>query len=300
MQIRSYDHKGDYERVGQFLLDAFRPTENHLTWLQPRWEYMHFLPWTQELDLTKFGIAERDGQMIGIVHFEANEAEVFIQAHPDHQQVRFAMLDYAEQNGFQGMSQSRNRLFRAVYVNDFDRELEAEVDARGYEKWVDFAQPMSVFNLDEQPVPAPELPEGYRVQSLADENDFHKINRVLWRGFNHEGPPPEEEVEGRRYAQRAPNFRKDLTIVAVAPDGNYASFCGMWYIPQNEVAYLEPLATDPDYRRMGMARAAVYESMRRVKALGARKVYVGSAQEFYLALGFEVKFTAYPWAKILD
>jgi predicted N-acetyltransferase YhbS len=260
---------------------------------------MHFHPSIKAMDLSKIGIAEEYGEILGVVHFEANHAEVFIQAHPDHQELKEILLDHAENDGFQGMSRSKNRLFRAVFVNDFDAELESIVIERGYEKWEDFAQPMALYMMD-KPVPPVELPAGYQVQSLAEENDLRKINRVLWRGFNHPGSPPEEEIEGRKFGQQAPNFRKDLTIVTVAPDGNYVSYCGMYYIPQNKIAYLEPLATDPDYRRMGMAKAAVYESMRRVKELGAKEVWVGSGQEFYLALGFEVKFTAYPWAVFLD
>jgi predicted N-acetyltransferase YhbS len=144
------------------------------------------------------------------------------------------------------------------------------------------------------------LPEGFSLQSLADENDLHKINRVLWHGFDHPGPPPEEEIEGRAFAQKAPNVRKDLTIVVVAPDGNYVSYGGMWHIKENKVAYVEPVATDPDYRRMGLGKAAVLESVRRAAAEGAQVAWVGSGQGFYSAIGFEAKFSAVPWVKYLD
>lgn len=299
MKIRHYNHAEDFEAVGKFLIKAYRPTNKLETWLQPRWEYMHFFPEMEKMDLTKIGIAEENGEISGVVNFEANLAEVFIHAHPDHPELKESLLDYAEKNGFEGMSRSKNRLFRVVFVNDFDTELEALVKARGYEQWDHFEQPMAVYTLD-KPIPDAPLPEGFRVQSLEDENDLHKINNVLWRGFNHAGDPPEAEVPSRKLAQQAPNFRKDLTIVTVEPGGNYVTFCGMWYVPENEIAYLEPLATDPDYRRMGMGRAAVYESMRRVKALGAKKVFVGSGQEFYQRLGFEVQYTAWPWVVYLD
>jgi hypothetical protein len=29
------------------------------------------------------------------------------------------------------------------------------------------------------------MPPGFRLKSLADDSDRHKIHRVLWRGFNH-------------------------------------------------------------------------------------------------------------------
>jgi predicted N-acetyltransferase YhbS len=254
---------------------------------------------TLKLDLSKIGVAEQNGEIVGVVHFEANEAEVFIQVHPNHPELRFDLFEYAEDTNFSGMSKSTNRLFRAVYVNDFDKELEQLVIDRGYEKWEHFAQEKSSLLLD-KPLQEITLPEGFRLQSLTDENDFKKINRVLWRGFNHPGPPPEEEIEGRKFAQQAPNFRKDLTIVVVAPDGNYVSYSGMWHIKENKVAYVEPVATDPDFRRMGLGKAAVLECVRRAAAEGAEIAWVGSGLDFYAAIGFEIKFAAIPWIKFLD
>jgi len=76
---------------------------------------------------------------------------------------------------------------------------------------------------------------------------------LLHRGFDQPGEPPEDGLEGRRFMQWAPNFRKDLQVVVEAPNGVFASYCGMWYESVNRIAYVEPVATDPDYRRMGRA-----------------------------------------------
>ena len=65
-------------------------------------------------------------------------------------------------------------------------------------------------------------------------------------------------------------------IVVEAPDGRFVSYCGMWYEPVHSIAYVEPVATDPDYRRMGLGRAAVMEGIRRCGALGATEAWVGS------------------------
>jgi predicted N-acetyltransferase YhbS len=299
IQIRSYDFDKDFVRVGQFLIETYCPGEVYANWLQARWEYMHFHPVIRELDLTRIGVAEAQGEIVGVVHFEGNETEVFIQVHPDHSELRYVLFAYAEETDFQGISKSTGRLIRAVYVNDFDKELEQLAEESGYEKWENFAQEKASMNL-EVPLPEVSLPEGFSLQSLADENDLHKINQVLWRGFDHPGPPPEEEIEGRAFAQQAPNFRKDLTIVVVAPDGNYVAYGGMWHIKENKVAYVEPVATDPDYRRMGLGKAAVLESVRRAAAEGAKVAWVGSGLKFYSAIGFEVKFAAVPWIKFLD
>ena len=124
-----------------------------------------------------------------------------------------------------------------------------------------------------------------------------QINRVLWRGFNHEGPAPEQYVAGRADVEKAPLYRPELTVMVQAPDGNLVSYCGIWYVPANRLAYVEPVATDPDYRRRGLARAAVLEAIRRAGLLGATRAIVGSGLAFYHAIGFRPIYTSYPWHK---
>jgi predicted N-acetyltransferase YhbS len=299
METKSYNREKDYERVGEFLNETYQHDGKKFTnWLQPRWEYMHFHPFVWEIDLRKIGIFEEDGVIVGVVHMESNERTAYFQVRPDYESIKPLMFDYAEEY-FQGISQPTGRLIRALYIHEDDDALLEMARSRGYEHWSDFDDYYSLYPLDRS-IPQAPLPEGYRLQSLTEENDFRKINEVLWAGFDHEGPAPEEEIEGRRFMQEAPNFNKDLTIVTSDPDGNYVSYCGMWVVPQKKYAYLEPLATHPDYRRMGLGKAGVLESLRRAKAQGAELAWVGSNLGFYRAIGFETMFKFETWVKFLD
>jgi len=84
-----------------------------------------------------------------------------------------------------------------------------------------------------------------------------------------------------------------------APNGEFVAFCGMFYEPNGRFAYVEPVASDPEYRRMGLGKAAVLEGIRRCGELGAVVAYVGSNLNFYLALGFGVIYTSECWVKTL-
>jgi predicted N-acetyltransferase YhbS len=55
--------------------------------------------------------------------------------------------------------------------------------------------------------------------------------------------------------------------------------------------YVEPVTTDPDYRRKGPGKAAVLESVHRYTALDANTAYVGNDLPIYLAIGFKVLYT---------
>ena len=63
---------------------------------------------------------------------------------------------------------------------------------------------------------------------------------------------------------------------------------------------MEPVATDPDYRRIGLGTAAVLEGIRRCGELGATVAYVGTDKQFYLAMGFKKLFTLNCWIRHFD
>lgn len=119
----------------------------------------------------------------------------------------------------------------------------------------------------------------------------------MWRGFDHEGEPTqdEEDIQWRKAMLSSPHINPELIIAIVAPNGNYASHCGLWHSPGDNYAYVEPVATDPEYRKMGLGKAAVYESILRAKYLGAKEAYVVSSQQFYNNIGFKPLTTETWW-----
>lgn len=292
--LRLYRSPDDFQTVGDFLIANFQPGNNDGNWLQPAWEYMHSHPYLDKSSLDKIGIWEDAGQIVGVAHYESKLGEAFFEIHPRYPYLKPAMLEYAEYHLY-GETETGQRYVRA-YVNDFDLEFETLVKSGGYAIAEQYTRPVSQFTIP-QPFPCIQLPAGFRLKSLADDNDLAKIHRVLWRGFNHAGEPPAEGLEDRRRMQSTPNFRQDLTIVVEAPTGDFVSFCGMWYEAVNKVAYVEPVATDPDFRRMGLGKAAVWEGIRRCGVLGATVAFVGSDQEFYRVIGFTKCFDSNCWIK---
>lgn len=295
--FRNYKGREDFFKVSDFLKDTYIPGGKYPNWLQPRWDYMHSHPGLDADNLHRIGIWEDDGKIVALATYELYLGEAYFSLHPDYTYLKREMLDYAEQNFYTVLENGNKEL--AAFINDFDEELEALVSERGYKKLEGTRPPH--FGISQYVIPKlfPEitLPEGYKLKSLADDNDLYKINKVLWRGFNHEGEPPAEGIEWRRQMQSSPNFRKDLTIVVEAPNGDFASFCGMWYEPQNKIAYVEPVATDPTYRRMGLGTAVVLEGIRRCGECGATVAFVETDKQFYLDMGFECVFYRYAWVK---
>ncbi len=295
--FRHYHGADDYQRVSDFLITHHQPGNQDGNWLEPAWEYMHYHQALDASNLGKIGVWEDSGQIVAVCHYESCLGEAFFQFHPAYHHLREAMLDYAETE-LTGISRRDGRRYLWAYANDNDPEFLALVQARGYEEDREGTRPLYRFDIP-NPLPPISLAEGFRLTSLAEACDWVKVNRVLWRGFDHEGEPPDDAdaLESRRRMFDTPKARRDLKIAVAAPNGDFAAFCGMFYEPSGRFCYVEPVATDPTYRRLGLGKAAVLEGIRRCAALGATIAYVGSDLEFYQSVGFTKVYNSECWVK---
>lgn len=292
--FRSYHHPEDYQTISAFLVEIHQPGNRDGNWLEPTWEYMHGHPALTQRFLDRIGIWENDGQIVAVANYESRLGEAFFHFRPGYEGLSAQMLDYAEGH----LAAEDGRLH--AFVNDNNRDFTTLVQTRGYTRLPREDRPLALYSLGPD-FPAITLPEGYRLLSLADEPDWGKVHRVMYRGFNHgdvDKVTP-EDMDMRRKMFDTATAQRDLKIVVAAPDGQFVSICGMFYQPQGRFGYVEPVATDPDYRRMGLGKAAVLEGIRRCRERGAVEAFVGSNQAFYLALGFQVLYTSCCWQKQL-
>jgi GNAT superfamily N-acetyltransferase len=297
--MRNYQNGTDYNRVDEFLIAHHQPDNADGNWLEPAWEYMHAHPYLDQSSLEKIGVWEDDGKIVAVATYESRLGEAFFQFHPAHKHLREEALEYAE-NFLYGVTEDGRKYLR-VFVKDMDAEFVALIRSRCYMRDDRESRTMMKFRIPD-PFPAIELPEGFHLTSLAEECDWVKVNRVLWRGFNHEGEPPTsvEDIEDRRKMFDTPKARRDLKVAVKAPSGEFVAFGGMFYEPTNHFAYVEPVATDPAYRRMGLGKAAVLEGIRRCGEIGATVAYVGNELPIYQAIGFKKIYISECWGKNLE
>jgi predicted N-acetyltransferase YhbS len=297
VSLRKYNISTDFKRVGDFIIENYQPDNKDGNFLHPAWEYMHGHPWLDEKSLDKIGVWEDSGNIVAVVHYEHKPGEAFFEIHPEYTYLKSAMLEYTEKNLYATTPEDRDYI--KAFINDFDKEFEVLAESCGYEKDNSFARPMSQMTIT-NPFPPISLPEGFLLKSLAEDNDLAKLDHCIYRGFNHGDEPPEIDYAGRKKQQSMPNYRKDLNIIVVAPDGNFVAYAGLWFEATNKYAYVEPVCTDPDYRLRGLGKAAVMEGIRRCGKLGAEVAYVGTDRPFYQSMGFKKLFSCNCWIKYLD
>ncbi len=293
VSVRPYVRATDYDRVSAFLVRTYGQASGYLNWLQPIWAYMHFHTGFDEASLGTFGVWEDEGEIVAVAHAEHERGEVFFQIAESYLHLKEELVIYAEENLAKAEDGQRTLRF---HIDETDTDFEALALARGYHRFPEVRRDMTCLRITGKEI-RPQLPEGFALSDMAEDDDIRKRQRILHRGFNHSGEPPAEELAGQILMQSAPTYRRELNVVVKAPDGTFVAYCGMWYEPENRFGYIEPVATDPDFRRLGLAQAAVLEAVRRVGELGATVAYVGTGMPFYRSMGFLDVAMAAMWSK---
>lgn len=259
-----------------------------------RWDWMTTHSNLDHMAIGKIGLWEDTGRVIGIATYDTRPGTAYCLVFPEYAYLKKEMLLYAQEH------LSCETKF-GVMISDNDAEFQDIAAKLGFVA-TENKEHDAVFYLDKSTTDY-SLPEGFWITSMQDTYDLYQYLRVLWKGFNHEVNGEggftysiEKEEEASKGMQR-PHVDLKLKIAVVAPDGNFVSYCGMWYEPRAGFAVIEPVATDPDYRKRGLGKAAVMEGIKRVGDLGAKVVFVGSSQQFYYQLGLRPFASATEWIK---
>lgn len=280
---RAYGLAADFALAHAFLTELYQPGNADGQWFAPIWEYALWHPWFDAAHADANRLWFEGDQVVAMVCYELYLGEAFFAVRPGYELLFADMLDHAEAHLGSTDDHGGRRL--QVYLTDQRPEWLAAVAARGYQRRAEDDRPMCRLAMPE-PFPATELPDGYRLTTLAEDNNLAELHRLLHRGFGHGDEPEDDGLADRRQMQRAPHYRHDLQVVVVSPVGRFVAYAGMWYDPVNRFGYVEPVCTDPDHRRLGLGTAAVLEGVRRCGLLGADCAYVGSTQPFYQSMGF--------------
>ena len=131
-------------------------------------------------------------------------------------------------------------------------------------------------------------PEGYEIKSLEEDYRLDQIHHVLWKGFNHgdDVDYSKKNLEDRKHMTSSPHFKKRYTYVAIF-ENVYVSYAALWYIKGDKTALIEPVATIPNHRQKGLAKAVIMHAILEAVKDGAKDIFVGSDMKFYKDIGFK-------------
>ncbi|WP_102400297.1 GNAT family N-acetyltransferase [Haloimpatiens massiliensis] len=293
IKFRNYTNKAgitdDYHKVREFLVKL-----GYSEFTYARWDWMTTHSYLDKLSVGKIGIWENEEGIVGLATFDCRLGVAFCLTLPQYDYLKEEILLYAKDN------LSKDDKF-GVVIRDADVYFQDIVARQGFIATVE-KENDAVFYTDKTSMEY-NLPEGFHITTMQETFDPYQYERVLWKGFNHElngeGEVKftEEHEKDIKASMIRPNVDLNLKVAVVNSEGNFVSYCGMWYESKAGFAVIEPVATDPAYRKLGLGKCAVLEGIRRVNLLGAKKAIVGSSQQFYYSIGLHPFSTSTMWRK---
>ena len=285
---RRYKILVDFERVHKFLTDTYDIETLNSELLPQYFEYAHMHGYFNYFNSHHIGIWEDCGNIVGIATYEMDLGSCHLHTHKNYKFLLPELLEWAENELF-AIKDNKNIL--EVIITDKEPDKKELLKSNGY--LLVYSEPNNIFPYD-KPFPERKLPERFKIIDGINV-DYKKLHYCWWKGFDH-GDEPDNDIDGRIFGCNAPNSDMSLMTIIVAPDGEYACALGMWFDETNKYAYLEPLATIPKYRRMGLATICLTEAMKKTKVMGAKYCFGGS-REFYTDIGFETIMNGEVWKK---
>jgi ribosomal protein S18 acetylase RimI-like enzyme len=195
-------------------------------------------------------------------------------------------------------AEERARLLRAhdgaalltTTALDADAERIAMVETRGYAKLERHNVRMRR-SLDAA-IPDVPMANGMRIRHATNDHveervDLHRDAWSVWGTSS-------VTAEAYRRLRGAPGYDEQLDIVVEAADGRLVSYCVCWIDAANGVGEFEPVGTRPEFAGQGLARAVIFEGLRRMRERGMHTALVQTASineralALYPSCGFEV------------
>ena len=216
---------------------------------------------------------EDDGRIVGFCFTESPATDVYFSLRPGYESISHEMIAWADGN-MPGDRQSR----RFVLFKGQSALIAAAKDS-GY---IQTNEDMHMQYFFDSPLDYP-LPEGFHFTESGKLN-VEKACECCWKGFDNENPWNGNAEHGY-HLDAAPHSTPEYGIAIENEHGEYVCYAGMWWTPENKLAYMEPLCTIPEYRGKGLASAILSEMARRLRTLGATQM-TGGSNPFYSKIGF--------------
>lgn len=301
MRTKQFQLLTDINLVWDFLVDTY-DWKNDCGRAAPFFEYALTSSWMD----TSYSFLDRlwfDGdKVVAFVYYENPVTDIYFNVRKGYEFLADELFDYA----ISSMPHFNNE--QQFVLFDGQQFLKDAAAKRGFKQVYEWNEGIFIFKNELNY----ELPEGYHFVDPKDM-DIVKCSKLCWYGFGHGDKgefkdwdkyddsmdwTPAKSHKGAlsRILTPSPHDSSQYNIVIADKNEEYVCFSGMWWVPQNQLAYMEPLCTHPDHRKKGLASAALSLHYKRMKALGATHM-TGGGDPFYQKLGYGKDYHCTIWRK---
>jgi GNAT superfamily N-acetyltransferase len=280
---RSLNTETDYFRARNFLREVFLLNNRlehswHVARLDYwRWHFIATCQLTPPFEQVAVGWETEQGGLAAVLHpFGGGEIRAHIHPRFRSPELEAEVYTYAVEH-FAEQTQNGADLIAPVFADDLLRQ---ETLARlGFSKrpgwnhhyWRDL----------DVPIPEAPAPAGYVIRSMGGEGEHASRSWCSWRAFHSDEPQTnyDGDFSWYRNLQSAPLYRRDLDVVAAAPDGEMAAFCTIYYDDYTRSAVTVLVGVAAEHWRRGLGKAVMLEGLRRLKQLGCTRVFSTANEE---------------------
>ncbi|MFB2836751.1 GNAT family N-acetyltransferase [Floridanema evergladense] len=156
----------------------------------------------------------------------------------------------------------------------------------------------------EEPLPQPQIPAGFTVRSVIPEKDAEAWVEMHNQSFIDHWNHQDLALEEYKHWRSNPDYRPELDLVAIAPDGTFASYCYSAIYPEDnkrsgrQEGWVNTLGTRRGFRRLGLGKAMLLSGMQKLLAAGMNLAKIGvdydnpnGARQLYESVGFRKVYT---------
>ncbi|MBE9042542.1 GNAT family N-acetyltransferase [Oscillatoriales cyanobacterium LEGE 11467] len=162
-----------------------------------------------------------------------------------------------------------------------------------------------------EPIQTPEFPAGFRLHQAHMQQNAPAYVEMFNQSFIDHWNHSDLTVEQLEYFNRHPDYRPELDLVAIAPDGTFATFCYAAIDSDANQRYerneggIEVLGTRRGFRKRGLGRAMLLSGLQGLRDAGVETAKLGvdsqnpsGALRLYESVGFDRIETWIAYAKV--
>ncbi len=280
---RSLNTEMDYFRARNFLREVFLLNNRlehswHVARLDYwRWHFIATCQLTPPFEQVTVAWKTEQGELAAILHpYGGGEIRVHIQPRFRSPELEAKVYAYAVEH-FAEKTENGAYLIAPVLADD---ALRQETLARlGFAKQAGWNH--HYWRDLDAPLPDAPAPAGYGIRSMGDESEHPSRSWCSWRSFHSDEPVSNYDGDFSWYknVQSAPLYRRDLDVVAAAPDGEIAGFCTIYYDDYTRSAVTVLVGVAAEHWRRGLGKALMIEGMQRLQRLGCTRVFSTANEE---------------------
>ncbi|MCK4849516.1 MAG: GNAT family N-acetyltransferase [Candidatus Heimdallarchaeota archaeon] len=298
IRSRAYDKKKDFKSVMVFLAELFVKTQSYENWFPDRFENSSedredvIRIWEKYDETTNPNV----NKIVALTTRDSPN-DFFLHIDPDHRFLEKEMIEWLEK--YYSNKKKKEMKDRQLTINilEGNAQREALLTELGYINQKIYAY----YRIRDGDTSVPNFgcPKGFKIRAIR-KDEFEQQALLIQRVFGHGEWFTSDILE---WIASCSFHKEELDLVAVTPAGIIASFCTFRLDPISRIISLEPMGTNPDFRRLGLAKALLTEGIKRSMKYNPPFFYIDgaantkSANRLYDITGFTEKKAIFSWVK---